>query len=266
MLSQYTFSRSLRAEFLKLKGTPILWLVLTGGVFIAGFIFLIYCFNVAKFTAKPVNPWIIYFDLSFMLTAMLVLVPFVILLAGAIVFPEHDMNTWKYLYTLPLKKYNFYYAKLLTILILIGLTFILFFVGLIGAAYLLDLIFPAYQFGEYPANIPDFMARLGHAYLSMLGIVAIHYWFSIRWKSFILPIGIGLLGFIIAIFIIFFGERFDLASFLPYAYPILVGAEFGTESIGLERIGGFLPVEFYSMACFVVFGILGFWEENRRNI
>jgi hypothetical protein len=110
------------------------------------------------------------------------------------------------------------------------------------------------------------MARLGHAYLSILGIVAIHYWLSIRWKSFILPIGIGLLGFIIAIFIIFFGQRYDLAAFLPYAYPLMAGAEFGTESIGLDRIGWFLPVEFYSIAWFVAFSMFGFYEENRRNV
>lgn len=266
MLPQSHFVRSLRAEFLKLKNTPILWLALAGGICLAGFIFLIYCFNVEKFTANPASPWIIYFDLSFMLTAMLVVVPYVILLTSAMVYPEHDMNTWKYIYTLPLKKYHFYYAKLLTVLILLGFTFSIFFVSLILGAYLLDLIFPAYQFGDNPADIQDFGARLGHAYISSLGITAIHYWFSVRWKSFILPVGIGLVGFIIAIFLIFFGQRYDLAAFLPHAYPILAGAEFGTESIGLDRVGWFLPVEFYSLACFVVFSILGFYEENRRNV
>lgn len=266
MLQKNHLVSSLRAEFLKLKNTPILWLALAGGVLIAGFIFLIYCFNVDKFTAKPVSPWIIYFDMSFMLTAMLVLVPYVILLTSATVHPEHDMNTWKYLYTIPLKKWNFYYGKLLTIVILMGFTFLIFFTFLILGAYLLDLIFPAYQFGGYPADIRDFLARLGHAYLASLGLVAIQYWFSVRWKSFILPVGIGLVGFIIAIFLIFFGQRYDLAAFLPHAYPILVGAEFGTESIGLDRFGGFLPVEFYSVGCFVVFSALGFYEENGRNV
>lgn len=266
MLHQRAFYRSLNAEFLKLRGTPMLWLTLAGGIFIAGFLFLIYAFNAEKFTSKPVNPWIMYWDVSFMLTAILVLVPFVILIASAIVYPEHDMNTWKYVYTLPLKKYNFYFSKLLVILILIGLTFLVFFTALIIGAYLLNLLFPAYQFDQYPTGIPDFTARLGHAYLSILGIVAIHYWFSIRWKSFILPIGIGLLGFIIAIFLMFFAQRYDLATFIPYAYPLMAGAEFGTESIGLDRVGWFLPVEFYSIAWFIVFSILGFYEENRRNV
>lgn len=266
MIQNNTFVRSLRAELLKLKSTPILWLSLGGGVLMAGFIFLIFYFNVSKLSANPGNPWSIYLSISYMFTAMLVMVPYVVLLASSVVYPEHDSSAWKRLYALPLKKSNFYFSKLLAILLLVFLMLTLYFVGSILAGYLLDFLLPAYGFRNYPGNFQDFAGRLLHAFLSILAIAALHYWLSVQWKSFILPIGIGLAGFIVAIFLVFFGERFDLAAFFPYTYPLLMGAEFGTDPVGLERMGWLTKVEWYSIALFLIFALGGFWIEARRDV
>ncbi|MCB0632162.1 MAG: ABC transporter permease [Saprospiraceae bacterium] len=266
MFVRYAFTRSLLAESLKLKGTPILWLVLSGGVFIAGFIFLLHFFNVEKFTEQARNPWDLYFELSFMMTAMLFLVPYIVLIAGAVVYPEHNGNAWKQLYSLPIRRGNIYFSKLLTILGLIALTYLIFFViGLIGA-YLLDFIFPAFGFRKYPPDIGGYALRLLHSYIAILGILGLHYWFSVRWSSFILPMGIGLLGFIIAIFVIFIGNRFDLGTYFPYTYPMVVGAEFGNKPLGLEKMAGLLTVEWGSIGLFIVSSLVGFYEEKLKNV
>lgn len=266
MILQNIFVRSLRAESIKLRGTPMLWLVLAGGIFIAGFIFLIHFFNVEKFAGKSGSPWKLYFELSFMMTSMLFLVPFVVLLAGAIVFPEHRGNVWKKLYTLPLQKSNVYFSKLLTLLGLIGLTFIIFFVCGILGAYLLDLIYPAYGFRVHSPGIANYAMRLLHAYLSVLGVVGLHYWLSVRWSSFIVPMGIGLLGFIVATALIFIGNRFDLGNYFPYAYPMIIGAEFGTKPQGLPTLFGLSSVEWFSVGLLILFSLVGYLEEKSKNV
>lgn len=243
-----------------------MWLVLFGGIFIAGFIFLLHFFNVDRFTEKAHDPWGLYFELSFMMVAMLFLIPFVVLIASSVVYPEHNGNAWKHLYALPLKKGNFYFSKLLTILVLIALTYLIFFVFGLIAAYVLDLIFPAFGFRKYPPAIGNYSMRLLHSYLAVVGIVGLHYWLSVRWSSFILPIGIGLLGFIVAIFLIFIGNRFDLATYLPYTYPMVVGAELGTKPMGLERFAGLLTVEWLSIGLLILFSLIGFYEEKTKNV
>lgn len=261
-----TFTGAIKAELIKLKRTPILWIVLISGFLVPGMLFLIYFFNVEDFSKRTGDPWLFFFDLGFMLTAMLFLAPFLVLVCSSVVYSEHSAGAWKYLYALPLKKGSYYFSKLLTVMLLILLSCVLFVLSVVLTAYLLDLFHPVYGFRSYPPALGHLLLRLLHALLSILGLIALHYWLSMRWKSFIAPIGIGLLGFIMAIFVVFIGQRFDLGVWLPYAYPMLTGLEFGSEPLGLEYWGWFTRVEVYSIGLFVLFCGVGFYEEWVKNV
>jgi len=266
-LSLTQFNRSITAEIYKLKRTPLLWLTLIGGLFVTTFIFLIFFLKWEDLANPDRNPWVIYFQFGYVMISMLLAVPFAILVTSSLLYFEHHSDTWKYLYALPIPKSNFYFSKLLVALLLIALAYAIFFFSVLATGYLLDLIHPTYQFRTHFPEVGMYLRSTGHSFVALLGVVGLHYWFSLRWKNFIVPVGIGLSGFIVAVFLLF-TKRFDLALYLPYAYPGLMGFEFGPEgeTTGLTYFVGLTAAEWLSLLCFGVTTTLGFWEEKVKNV
>ncbi|MDZ4705826.1 MAG: ABC transporter permease [Saprospiraceae bacterium] len=260
------FLRSLVAESFKLKRTPILWLSLIGGVTSAIVVFLLFFFLIDEFIELNKNPWARYFQLSFNLLSTLLLIPYVILVNSSIVQSEHNSNSWKYLYALPVKKSSIYFPKLLMTIALVALTLVIFFVTSVLGGYLLGVLRPEYEFNNYPMHGDLWMGLLVHAFLSILGVTAIQYWISIRWKNYIIPIGIGMMGFIFSILVV---DEEKFAIYLPYCYSMFVSQQLDFEEIfnsGKVATENFRFIEWYSLICFVVFSLIGFYEQKIRNV
>lgn len=262
-----TFTHSFQAELLKIKRTPILYISLVGGIFVCGLIFMLHLLNPDNFIKEGQDPWILYFDVGFMITSMVLLIPYVVLTMSSLTHFEHQSSAWKYLYSLPFSKANVYFSKLLLAILLIISTYLIYFLVVWLSAYIVDFIHPDYGFRNYTPNFSGWLTRLIHSFLSILGIAGLHYWMSVRWKNFITPVGIGLLGFIMAMICLMTG-KYDYASWIPYAYPGMIGAEMGIEgeTVGFGKIGWFYKIELISLACFAIFTTLGYWEEKWRNV
>ncbi len=260
------FIRSLTADAIKLKRTPILWIALLGGLFVTGLVFLIHYFSVNEILKPDTNPWIFYCNFGMTFVSLLLVVPFVVLVSSSVMFPEHRAESAKYLYSLPLRKSQFYFSKLVMVLGIIALTYLIFFTGHLLSGWLLGFLRPQYGFHEYAPQTGHFAKILFHSYLSVLGVAGLHYWLSVRWKNFIIPIGIGLCGYIISV-ILSMVQRWDMAVYFPYAYPGMVGNELGMgDSAGLIPIGWFNNVELFSVGFCVLFAMIGFIEESNRNV
>ncbi len=260
------FLRSLTAESYKLKRTPILWISLIGGVTSAIIVFLLFYFLIDEFIELNKSPWARYYQLSYNLMSTLLLVPYVILVTSTIVQSEHNSNAWKYLYALPVKKGNIYFPKLIMTVALMGLTLVIFFLTSTLAGYLLSILRPEYEFSNYPMNVGSWISLVVHSFVSILGVTAIQYWISIRWKNYIIPIGIGMMGFILSILVV--GEE-KFAVFLPYCYSMFISQHLSFEEIfnsGVIDTKPFLYIEWYSIICFVVFSAIGFYEQKVRNV
>ncbi len=265
-ISALSIVRSLRADTIKLKNTPIFWVSLLGGLFVTGLLFLMHYFSVEEINKPDTNPWDFYCGFGVTFVSILLVIPFVVLVASSVMLPEHKSESDKYLYSLPLPKGRFYFSKLVVILGIIATTYLIFFIAHLLVGWILGFLRPEYEFHQYAPQIADFAWMLGHSYLSVLGVVGLHYWLSVRWKNFIIPMGVGLCGYIISVMFSITG-RSDLAIFFPYSYPALIGNALGVEnSNNLIWWGGLANVEWLSMACFVVFAVIGFIEESRRNI
>lgn len=259
------FKRSVIAEVFKLKRTPILWLAIIGGLFISVFIFLIYAFKVEQLAKPDSSPWIAFLGMSFTMVSML-LIPYVVLVTSSIVQMEHNSYSWKYLYTLPLKRGNFYFSKLLVAILLIALTYFIYFVSILGAGLVLGLMNPVYGFQNYPPATGLLINELIHSFISIMGITALQYWLSIRWKNYTTPIGIGLLGFVVSFVIV---GNTDLAFYFPYCFPTFIGFSLGSKEvadIALAQYGWLTHIEWYSLIYFIVFTFIGYYEEQVKNV
>ena len=96
-------------------------------------------------------------------------------------------------------------------------------------------------------------------------MIGFQYWLSQRWSNFIIPIGIGLLGFILSLILL---NNSELIAYVPHAYPSMMMLKYGfyQSILGLDEMGPLTNIEWYSLACFFLFIALGYWEESRKSI
>lgn len=267
MTNASVFSRSLAAETLKLKRTPLLWIAIGGGLFVTLIVFLIFVFNKQEVLNQNQNPWELYFKMGYIITTMMLLVPYIVLVMSALTYFEHHANAWKYLYTLPLRKENFYFAKFLIAIGLIVILYLTFFGSFLASGYLLDFIHPEYQFQRQDHRLGFVTSSLLHSFISILGITAIQFWLSMRWQNFILPIAIGLLGFIVGFFLLL-ARGFELTTFFPYAHAGLMSYSYAQGAVpeGIQSFGSLTHAELASIGCFFFFAFFGFFEEKNSDV
>jgi hypothetical protein len=259
------FRRCVTADFYKLKRTPVWWLALGGGAFVAVFVFLIYYFLVDEFQGADANPWNNYVRIGFTMISMLLVTPYAVLLTAAVLYPEHQARAWKWLHTLPLPPTYYYLAKLLVTLGLVTLTYVVFFLTLLAGGYLLSILLPQLGFQEYTPAAGRLLGIVARSFVSLLGLTALQFWLSYRYRNIIVPIGVGLLGFIIGLVS---ATKTQAALYFPYCYPVytsLLLESNDPESAGLPYWGSFLQTEWLSVGYFLVFTAVGVWGERIRD-
>ncbi len=265
-LSSITFYRSFISETLKVKKTALLWVSIMGAFAMAGLIFIIHLARVTEFVGPiGANPWVAYLNFSLPIIEIF-LIPYIVLICSSIAFYEHQGQAWKLLYTLPIKKVNFYFSKLLLALFLLVGAYILFALLTYCSGMILGFIFPSFEFHYYPPEWINIVRVIARSFISALAILALQFWISIRWKNYVIPVGIGLLGYIFGLSI---AGAFKWAQFIPYCAPIYVGRLMGgqsAESMDMTLFAGLGNVEWYSLIGFLIFSILGFLEQKYRNV
>lgn len=259
------FTRSIAAETYKLKRTPIFWISIVGGATSALIVFGLFFFLIDEFVEFNKSPWVRYYGLSYGLMSLLLLIPYIILMCSTMVQTEHNSNAWKYLYALPLPKSTIYFSKLVVAIGLIALTLLVFFGSTLLGGYLLGVLRPEYEFHNYSPMVGQWAAMIGHSFIAILGVTALQYWLSIRWKNYIIPIGIGMMGFVMSVMIVD-EERF--ATYFPYCYSMFLSEnQNGMENFGGDTwIGGLMTVEWFSLAFFALFAFIGFYEQKVRDV
>ena len=256
----------LSIEWLKLKSTPGLYLALTCGLLISFLVFITHLMEVHSLTSFGVNPWRRYFTRGLAIFSLFVSVPFVLLLVSAVVNVERQANAWKYLYTLPIRRGNIYFSKLVVLLLLLALSLFLLVFGLVLSGYVLDSIHPEFELAFYQPDLWELGANAVHTWLSLLGLVGLQYFLSLRFQHFLLPLGLGILGYVFGLILAV--TQNTVALYCPFSYPMLV-QDFGMFRIEIRASAGFAGlnnIELYSLGFFLFFVLLGWIWENRRSV
>lgn len=123
---------------------------------------------------------------------------------------EHQTNSWKLLYSLPINKSNYYFIKLFYILFLSSISAIIVFIGLIVIGKILN----------FDGDIP-FLLLLKEAFFPIIGalpIITFQLWLSLKFSNQVFPIGIGVFGAVC----VFFLQTNKTTSFIFWAYPAMM--------------------------------------------
>ena len=261
-----SFIASISAEILKLKGTYVWWLCALIIAFIGFVIFIGHFLDVNNLAQFGSNPWNRISSAGEAMFSVFIIGLFVTLLTGASGFIENRANGWKMLYSYPVRRIQVFYAKLLSYVIILFMVALTLTLILVIDGYLLDFLRPEYEFRYYQFDLNNFISSIVHSLISALGILGIHYFLSLFFKNFIIPIGIGVVGFILGL--ILGAMNTPRALFCPYSYPMVV-KDFGMfriDQIGIVDHGWLNSVEINSIVVFVVFILLAKIIELRRNV
>ncbi|HEV7229998.1 MAG TPA: ABC transporter permease [Bacteroidia bacterium] len=211
-----TFFYSFQSEWLKRKRSASSWLVIAGGFFIPSLILTERLFHVyPTYLANTSGHfWETLYGRNWFLMGVLLLPLGAILATSLITQMEYKNNTWKQVLTLPQPLSTVFFSKLSVILTLMIQFFILFNIGIYLCGVLPALF---YKGIPYPAEyFPGLRFLRGNVkfFIDCLPIVALQYLLGLRFRNFLVSLGIGLGLYILSLIALSFKYGF----LVPYTY------------------------------------------------
>jgi lantibiotic transport system permease protein len=248
---------SIRSELLKTKRSAAFWLSIFGALFIPVIFFLMYYFKPAVFIAQlQQDPWLAHFLKGWQSLSTFLLPMFIILVCSLVPQIEYKNNAWKQVFASPQSLANIFFSKFITIHLMILFCFLLFNIFMIVSAVTVNIFNHDYPFFNHTLNWKGLLKFSFKTYISILGISAIQYWLSLRFKNFIVPIAIGLALLITAMIII----QWEHIATIPYAHPLLTFLSI------LKKHRPLLENhELNSIGYFLVFTFLAFLDMKYRK-
>lgn len=243
----------MHGEILKLKRTAAWRLTLGGAVLLPVLYFAAYLHDYPSTTIFRGNPWSLLFGREWQALALFLLPAYIVLMTALVVQVETRTSGWKGLLSLPVSKASLYFSKLLVIICMFAGCFLLFLFFNLSAGLMLAAIHPDLGFSHVAPPWEPILARTGKTFLASLGLLALQYGLSLRWKHFVVPAGIGMAGLLLGMLMI---HHWKYQDFLPYAEPALslLSRETGWQ---MQRI------EWISLGYFLLFGLLAFLDFVR---
>ncbi len=261
-----TFINYWRAEFQKLRHTPVYYLVLVGGLLVSLIVGFAHAIDVHALAVLGQDPWSRFLTRGIAVYALFILCPFIVLLVSSVMYVEQRASAWKMLYTLPAPRAYIYWSKYLLLLSLLLISSSLVLISLPLMGYLLHLFYPEYELIYHQPDLSKFFLQIGHITIASLGLLSWHYCLSTLFRHFLIPIGIGFVGLILG-FIMTLTQQ-PIAHYLPYSYPMFI-LDFGAfppNELMMEKIMGLQRCEWYSLGYALLFSLLGFLYERKRIV
>jgi lantibiotic transport system permease protein len=214
-----TFIHSFQSEWIKKKRSLGSWLIVVGALFTPS---IIIAARLLHYRRLPVlyaanNFWTSLWRSSWESMAVFFLPMAAILATSLITQIEYRNNAWKQVHTLPLPEVTLFLSKLAVILVLMFEFFILFDLGVYAAAMLPWIVVGHMPYPAAALPLRVFLADTGNYMLGCLPIVTAQYMLSLRFQSFLVPVGVGFLTWVGAVAAL--SGKFGYL--VPYAYTML---------------------------------------------
>jgi hypothetical protein len=248
-----TLLLSFRSEILKLKRTLSVYLCVLAAAFGPLMSFLEHTEPDEKL-AKGLN-WTEHF-LEGREPICIALLPFYIILVCALLMQiENRDKTWKQLLSSPQRKFDIFFGKFLALqlMVLLFLIFYNLFTAVTGVV--IEIMDPAIYGGKL--DLYRIISVNTQTWILSLGLSALQFWLSLRFRNFVAPLGIGLVGWFLAP-MMFFQFKTDLVEYYPYAFTIL--------SVMPDYKANIVTYERYSIITAVLFLSIAFFQFRKRKV
>lgn len=210
---------TVRSELVKTRHSFTWWLTLLGAG-IVPFVFFIasIIYWEKMIPAAGTNPWDRLFANEWQSVSFLLLPMYIILAVSLSVQLEYNANAWKQLLAQPVPHWSIYFSKLILMLIMIVGCYVLFSFFTLASGVIASIIHPELGYLKARPDYRQLLRTCYHSFLSVLGIVGVQYLLSLRWRNFVIPVGIGLGGVIASMILV---AKWKYTYLVPYASPSL---------------------------------------------
>lgn len=256
----------MRSEFIKLKYPPIIWLSCIILLITISIIFSAHYLDVHNAVSLGRNPWERLFKSGIAIYRLFISVPFIVLFVSTAIYLERSNNGFKQLFTLPYSRSRLLIDKLLAILFCISILLLSLVLGLMVCGAIINIIYPEYEFNYYPLPIIDLIRSTCLTFISLLGIIGIQFFLSLRFKGFLLPTSLGILSYVISLILSSVNSRISL--YFPYCYPTISreNGMLNNHLLGIQESHFLNHIEISSFIVFLLFATLGIVLERKRNL
>ena len=257
-----SFIVSAKAELIKTRRSSSFWLSLIGSGVIPLIFFLTYVLRPEKNYARmQLQPWEIHFIQGWQAFAAFLLPMFVILICSQIPQTEYKNNTWKQVFASPQSVGTIFFSKYLSILIMILFLFLMFNLFMILSGVIPNLLYPKYTFLKNSISWMELVKLNFKTFVSLLAIISIQYWMGLRFRNFIVPIGIGLAMLVTALIL----SSWEHIDKVPYAFPFLTFYS-SISAAKTKLVGPLLQHhELNSICYFIFFTLIAFLDMRFRK-
>ena len=182
---------------------------------------------------------------------------FVILICTLLSQIEYRNNTWKQVFASPQTKANVFLAKFMNVHLLMLVFLIATHLFMFLTIVAVNFIKPTLNLFEHPLKGSTVLINAANAYILLLAVCAIQFWLGLRFRNFIVPIGIGfalwLTGTIMAV-----QYKSDLVFYFPYSFHAF--------PVSTKLKSQLTQVAWTSLGYALLFLIVGFFDFRRRTV
>lgn len=209
------FFANTSAEFIKTKRSFALWLTILAAAFIPAINAVILLERPEVLLTKfEQTPWLTFLRFNWKNVAAVILPMYIILITNLVVQIEFRSNTWKQVYASPRPFADIFFSKLLVIQALVPFYIICFDGFVLLSGLLVHSLNPAYRLTVTSIDWQSLLLISGRVYLGCLSVSIIQYWLSLRFRNFVIPLGLGLGLWITGVILM----DWDKSIYYPYVY------------------------------------------------
>lgn len=252
-----SFFLSLRSELLKTIRTASFYLTLIGAAAGPVIFLLNILIDEGEVNSLEKDPLNALFKVLSEINGVAFFPWFIILICTLLPQIEYRNNTWKQVLASPQTKANVFLAKFMNVqllmLIFLIATHVFMFVTIVGV----NLIKPGLNLFRQPLNVSTVVINAANAYIVLLAVCSIQFWMGLRFRNFIVPIGIGLVlwltGTILAV-----QYNSKLTSFFPYSFHAVPVSKILKPQL--------TQIAWTSLTYALFFLTIGFFDFKRRTV
>ncbi|HEU4470103.1 MAG TPA: ABC transporter permease [Flavisolibacter sp.] len=247
-----SLSRSFHSESVKLKRSASLRLCFIAAAILPFLMTMGSIFGDAEPKSIPLNN---LFLKSGDVLRMAFLPMYIVLTSTMLLQIEYRDKAWKQVLSSPQRLSHIFFAKFIMLQLLIIGFITVHNLLLILSGAIINAVRPGYFNGGL--DIADVLIYYANTYLVVLGISAIQFWLSLRFRNFIVPLAIGFCCWVIGLILVI---NFKLAftDYYPYAFTALSVLTEGSPTISF--------LLWMSVANTLLFLAIGLTEFSIRKI
>ena len=235
-------------ELIKLKHSGIFWLA-TAGTLVTNLIFVVITIVLNRIETDLIqnnmtDSWANWVDFHYQGILPMLLPMFLVILCALTFNQEKRYGTWKVLAILPIHPRLIFLSKLIMITLIFTVSHFIFVVLLILLPFLFQFPFVGEAF-----MFNDILQLFSATILTSLGTIALVYMISYFSQSFVLPLAVGIIGFVISQLL---HDHQVLAWYFPFSLPI--------EGMYQINTSDDFPLNFsaISLSFFALFTLIGY--------